>query len=313
MIDISITVQSNPRGPGFWKLNTSFLTEIEHVNQIKSTIQAVKEEYQNDDTMNHALLWEMIKMKAREQSLKYAAAKKAKALKREEDLEKAINNLQLQIETTSDNEGAKQLELERKKAELENIIEYRTKGAILRSKCRWYNEGERNTKYFLNMEKRHYKQGVISQLKTNDDETVNSGKEILNQCESFYKTLYSSQMNINDTYGDDMFFDKNNTKILNPDEQMSCEGLLTKAECLQALKNTEANKTPGSDGIPAEFYKVFWNDLSDLLVNSINFAYRTGQFSVTQRRGIIKLIPKKDTVPYFIKNWRPITLSLIHI
>ena len=63
MIDISITVQSNPRGPGFWKLNTSFLTEIEYVNQIKSTIQAVKEENQNDDTMNHALLWEMIKMK----------------------------------------------------------------------------------------------------------------------------------------------------------------------------------------------------------------------------------------------------------
>jgi len=31
---------------------------------------------------------EMIKMKTREQSLKYAAAKKAKSLKREEDLEK---------------------------------------------------------------------------------------------------------------------------------------------------------------------------------------------------------------------------------
>ena len=198
--------------------------------------------------------------------------------------------------------------LERKKTELENIIEYRTKGAILRSKCRWYNEGERNTKYFLNMEKRHYKQGVISQLKINDDETVNTDKEILNQCESFYRNLYSSHMNINDTYVNDMFFDENNTKVLNPDEQISCEGLLTKEECLQALKSTETNKTPGSDGIPAEFYKVFWNDLSDLLVNSINFAYQTGQFSVTQRRGIIKLIPKKDAEPYFIKNWRPITL-----
>ena len=30
--------------------------------------------------------------------------------------------------------------------------------------------------------------------------------------------------------------------------------------------------------------------------------------SVTQRRGIIKLIPKKDAEPYFIKNWRPISL-----
>jgi len=89
-------------------------------------------------------------------------------------------------------------------------------------------------------------------------------------------------MNTNDTYVNDMFFDENNTKVLNPDKQMSCEGLLTKEECLQALKNTETNKTPGSDRIPAEFYKVFWNNLLDFLVNSINFAYQTGQLSVTQ-------------------------------
>lgn len=29
---------------------------------------------------------------------------------------------------------------------------------------------------------------------------------------------------------------------------------------------------------------------------------------MTQRRGIIKLIPKKDAEPYLIKNWRPISL-----
>ena len=109
MIDISIAVHSNPRGPGFWKLNTSFLNEFEYVNQIKSAIQAVKEEYQNDDTVNHALLWE-ITIKIREQSLKYAAAKKAKILKFEE-LEKAINNLQIYMETISDDENANKLGL----------------------------------------------------------------------------------------------------------------------------------------------------------------------------------------------------------
>ena len=31
---------------------------------------------------------------------------------------------------------------------------------------------------------------------------------------------------------------------------------------------------------------------------------------MTQRRGIIKLILKKDTEPYLIKNWRPITLLI---
>ena len=46
-------------------------------------------------------------------------------------------------------------------------MEYRTKGAILRSKSRWCNEGEKNTEYFLNLEKRHFKQGTISQFSYN--------------------------------------------------------------------------------------------------------------------------------------------------
>ena len=40
--------------------------------------------------------------------------------------------------------------LDTKKLELEKIIEYRRKGSILRARCRWHNEGEKNTKYFLN-------------------------------------------------------------------------------------------------------------------------------------------------------------------
>ena len=97
-------------------------------------------------------------------------------------------------------------------------------------------------------------------------------------------------------------------KILDSDEKEDCEGLLTKAECLQAVKNMEPDKTLGTDGLPADFYKVFWNDKSDYLLNSINYAFGKGQLSVTQRRGIIKLIPKKDAEPDLIKNWRPITL-----
>ena len=70
----------------------------------------------------------------------------------------------------------------------------------------------------------------------------------------------------------------------------------------------ESEKTSGTDGLPAEFYKVFWRDISSILINALNYAYETGQLSIPQRRGIIKLIPKKDAEPYFIKNWRPLTL-----
>ena len=70
----------------------------------------------------------------------------------------------------------------------------------------------------------------------------------------------------------------------------------------------ESEKTPGTDGLPAEFYKVFWKDVSSTLISALNYAYETGKLSITQRRGIIKLIPKKDAEPFFIKNWRPLTL-----
>ena len=79
--------------------------------------------------------------------------------------------------------------LEKKQRELEQIIGHKTKGAILRSKCRLYNDGEKNTNYFLNLEKRHYKNGVISQLKIDDDKFVTSDKDILNACESFSKGM----------------------------------------------------------------------------------------------------------------------------
>ena len=79
--------------------------------------------------------------------------------------------LQNLIESSHIGEQEKQdafIEQEEKKTELERIIKYRTKGAILRARCRWHNEGEKNTKYFLNLEKRNFNSGVISQLKTWD-------------------------------------------------------------------------------------------------------------------------------------------------
>ena len=49
MATIQVTLHTNPRGPGFWKSNTSLLSETEYINQIKTTIEDVKDEYQSDN------------------------------------------------------------------------------------------------------------------------------------------------------------------------------------------------------------------------------------------------------------------------
>ena len=87
LITIKLALHSNRRGPGFWKLNTSLLREEGYVNQIKAAIKAVQEEYQEDNSVNAALTWEMIKLKVREQSMMYAKTKQTN-MSRIEELEK---------------------------------------------------------------------------------------------------------------------------------------------------------------------------------------------------------------------------------
>ena len=76
MIMLRLSLHSNPLGLGFWKLNTSFLTELDYVNQIKATIRETYDEYKNDESVNPSLLWEMIKLEVHEKSLRYSKKKK---------------------------------------------------------------------------------------------------------------------------------------------------------------------------------------------------------------------------------------------
>ena len=191
------------------------------------------------------------------------------------------------------------------KKELEDFARQRTQGAILRCKARWHNEAEKNSKYFLNLEKRHYKLNTITQLQINENKFVTSDTGILAECET-YKTLFTSQGN--KIPPDSDFFQLENNTLLDYNKTTGCEGLLSEKECLEALKDMDSEKTPGTDGLPAEFYKIFWDELASSLISALNYAYDQGTLSVSQRRGITKLIPKKDTDPHFIKNWHPLTL-----
>ena len=43
-------------------------------------------------------------------------------------------------------------------------------------------------------------------------------------------------------------------------------------------------------------------------MESLNAAYENGQLSISQRRGVITLIPKEESSLIELKKWRPITL-----
>ena len=64
------------------------------------------------------------------------------------------------------------------------------------------------------------------------------------------------------------------------------------------------NKSPGL----VEFFKFFWVDIGHYILNSLNYGYRTGSLSITQKQGAITFIPKPNKSRVNLKNWRPISL-----
>ena len=173
-----------------------------------------------------------------------------------------------------------------------------------RSRARWYEEGERSSKYFLSMEKRNHNNKCITRLKLNQDIITEDQDIISNELKKFYQNLYTS---VTTEVEDSNFFKVIGPKLSDKARE-TCEGPINEKELLDALKACPKGKTPGNEGFPVEFYLMFWEEIKEYLLKSINAGYELGRLSITQRQGVITLLPKKDKDPLYLKNWRPISL-----
>ncbi len=302
IVKLCLRYNNVTRGPGYWKLNCSMLREKEYVECIKNTVKEC-ETSQENDKINDLLFWEILKMHIRGASIKFACNKNRASKRKILDIENKIKILE-QKNKLSENEVT---ELEGYRAELGEIMDRKIEGEIIRSRAQIFEEGEKSSKYFLSLEKRNQGKKSISQLKDNAGNIVSDKKGIEDIIEHYYTSLYKKDDYMCPENIKEIFFANMHT-CLSDDEKNTCEGYITKDELLAALKQTKNNRSPGIDGIPVDFYKVFWSDISDHMVKAMNWAIQNDELSSNHRRGIITLIPKKAKDSALIKNWRPITL-----
>ena len=87
LVQINIKIPENfVRGPGYWKFNSSYLHNIDYVNLIKETIRkAIKDNMKLEDK---GLLWDIVKMKIRADSIKFASDYRRKQKCMESELQK---------------------------------------------------------------------------------------------------------------------------------------------------------------------------------------------------------------------------------
>ena len=91
---------------------------------------------------------------------------------------------------------------------------------------------------------------------------------------------------------------------------MSLDEPIAQAEVAAAVMSMNNGSSPGADGIPAEWYKLFSQHVRDPLMECFEYTYETGSLCESERVGVISLFHKgKDLDTGSLNNWRPSSLT----
>ena len=186
---------------------------------------------------------------------------------------------------------------------LQDAIQKKLEGTKIRAKVSHLEGDDIPTWFFLRKEVSKSKKKMLHHLEVNGVQ-ITDPDGIMATMRDFHQSLYKDEP-INAALKEEFLKD---LPCLSEEDGDMCEGKLSYEECYTAIKAMKDNKSPGSDGLPKEFYKLFFPLFGHNFVNMINGCFEDGQLTESQHLGYISLLCKKPDVPQFLTNWRPISL-----
>ena len=317
-VALRLNLYDERRGRGFWKFNCSLLKDSDYLQLVKEVIQDIISSYacpvyselymttlesrENIQmVISDVLFLEVLLLKIRSNTISYSIRKKKQNTERQKSILSEIDILEALPNPSRDELD----DIAKKQLELQTMRASENEGRIIRSRARWYEEGEKSSGYFLKLEKRNYAGNLMPCLNIGNRQ-LSSSEDILSALCDHYETLFK-QDNINE-YELANYLEKINCPKLSKSESEYVEQEITIDELGVTLQKLSNNKSPGSDGFPYEFFKVFWRYIKHFVHRSLISGLNNGELSITQREGLITLVPKPLKPRNLISSWRPITL-----
>ena len=300
-ISLKIDCNHHNRGRGYFKLNNSILSSDKYNILIRKLIHKYKEKIEQSN--DPRILWDVFKVEVRDLTIEFCRKQSREKQNELNLLENKLKRLQTDIDNGLIYNVKEKEDIEKK---IETIYNEKANGAKIRSRAKWLEEGEKNNRFFLGLEKARQTRKSITSLKDKNGTIIHDNTQILEMQREYYENLYTaSNINTNELQN---YIE--NTKIdhkLSKRESESLEGELTLDECTKAVFSMKLNKSPGIDGITVEFYRNFWEDLKVTALNIFNSCYKFQELTDIQKIGALSLIYKKND-PLDLNNYRPITL-----
>ncbi|KAJ8023150.1 hypothetical protein HOLleu_38251 [Holothuria leucospilota] len=159
LIVLSLTSTFEPRGRGYWKFNNSLLYDEDYIRLIENVITSFSSDPAYEDN-DFSLNWEKLKFHIRRNTIKYSKQKAHNLQVFERNLIAKIATLESDLlKDPNVIEG-----LNSARNDLHMLYRHKLQGIMIRSKARWTEEGEQNSKYFLSLEKRNKLNNAIFKL-----------------------------------------------------------------------------------------------------------------------------------------------------
>lgn len=179
MITVVIRPCQRPKGRGFWKFNVSLL-DREDLRQ--EFVKAIEKADQESGDLPADTRWEFIKLHVREFSIQFSKKVTEERVCLESELETHLMDLEKDLFSSPEIHE----EYQATKRELHQFQLLKAREAMIRSKIRWVGEGERPTKFFLNLQKKQSEAKTISSIHDGEGNLLTDSAQILAFQHSFF-------------------------------------------------------------------------------------------------------------------------------
>ena len=191
-----------------------------------------------DKITDKHLRWEYLKYEIRKVTMNFLKNLGKEENKDQNFLEKELKKLEKNLTNFQKNECY--LECKQK---LQNIYNKKVNGIRIRSKCKWCNNEEKSTEFFLNLEKYRATQDCLRTVILNKKE-LNDSQQINDALYKFYQALLKEKVTLSEECMQS-FLDNVSLRKLNEIQTLKYEGAIIEFELLKALSSMDNDKSPG--------------------------------------------------------------------
>uniref|UniRef100_A0A8C5LT01 Reverse transcriptase domain-containing protein n=1 Tax=Leptobrachium leishanense TaxID=445787 RepID=A0A8C5LT01_9ANUR len=291
-----------------WRLNTSLLADPLLVADINTCLTTYFEENNTPDVAAPTI-WEAHKAVIRGVLISRATARKRARTDRIQGLLTGIRDLELQHHTsalTSDYE-----QLLAKRLELNGLLNDDVRFAAQKAKCRFALLENKPGRLLARILRKRQSATYISRLKLPDGNLTSRPDLILDEFQRFYSNLYDLDRSSNlepSREAIETYLTDKTTGTLALTMASRLDDPITGEEVASVLKGLKNGKSPGPDGLPAEYYRTFTPTLMPHLLALFADLRDGNKFHPHALAATVTVICKPGKDGADVRSYRPISL-----